>query len=351
MAQRWTVTYGTFTFEVATRFSLRSVCNFSEDGKVESIETLVALEGTLVGAAPDPAASATDKHIAIRDLIKVTSPLRLTLKLDNITKYDFKPDEAVGTPRLREIAEIPEGASHGTHVKYALTFYIKETARDKKAELILLESSAVFYKSQGPEGNIKERLLQQTWHAKAKGRTLKDAKDLVMEFKPKDIAPLLEQYHQSPKTFDFEATWTYDKTKGKGITFTTEHVRIDNSGHPIIPQFRTGNNAKPALHKARFRPGEVTLTFMIEATDPGLIERPDAHFAESGELIRDRTKEPIEDPAIFDSVRGMYRATYTEFWLYLGTTRPEPEHKADHEKPFPERTDVPKIKDGVDWVP
>lgn len=344
MVQRWTITYGTFTFETTTRFSLRSQLNFGEDGKIEDVETLVALEGTLVGAAPDPAASATDKHIALRALQKLPDSQRLTLKLDGTTKYDFLPN-SFGTPRLREITEIPHGASHGTHVKYALSFYVREAATGKEAFVVELDSSAEFYLRPKED----DKLVQQIWHVKTKGKTLKAAQDLALTFKPAGIKPLTERLHQSPKTNTFEATWIYDKTKGDGILSILETVRIENSGHPIGIMTRTGKNVKPALHRRKFTPGFAEITFTVEATDAALIARPDAHFTENGDLTRDRTREPIDDPVQFDSIRGLYRGTFREFWIYTGTTRPDPQHKADHDKPFPERSDVPKIKDGVDW--
>ena len=336
---RWTVKFGSFTFESTTKFSLRSMRNQGADGKPESIETIVAVEGVLVGVAPDPALSATEQHIALRQLIKLDVPQRLTCSLDGVARFDFQPSLAFGSPILREIVETSEGAGHATHVKYALSFWIEEAATNKKAKLLEIDSTASYY---------NDHLLQQTWHVKAVGKTLADAKSAVMDYKPSGIKPLFEQYHQSPKNLTFEATWTYDKTKGDGILNITESVHIENSGHPKRVQTRVGTNAKPAIHRGKFNPGSVTITFSIEVTDPTLIERPSPHFVESAELTRDRTREPIEDPAVFDSVRGLYRAQYTEFWLYLGTTRPDPAHKDDHEKPFPERS-VPKIKDGVEF--
>lgn len=342
MPPRWTIDIdnGKYVFESTTRWSIRRVANLNENGVTESFETIIAIEGTLVGEAPDPAVSSTQKHIDLEKQVLRLAPFRLQLKLDGTTKFDFKPESSLGTPKIREIVELPHGASHATHVKYALTIYVKTTVSADNVFEFEIESDATYY---------NDRLLQQVWRASAKGLTLEHAKAFVLGFKPAGVKPLLESHHQSLRVNRYAAQWIYDKTKGDGVTRISEQVTITPAGHPAKPDRRVGKNAKPAVFRGRFQEGTVQIVFEIEATDPALIQAPAAHFGQNGDggdLVRDVTREPRMDPSLFDSARGLYVARFTEFWFLLGPGKPQPVHADDHDKPFPERS-LPPIKGGV----
>lgn len=323
----WTIVInsGLYTFDLTTKFNLRTLSNLT-DTETDSLETLIHLQGVLVGEPPNVPRSATEQFQEIRAIQQSGEPIRVELKLDGVTEYLFDPAASTNGPKIRELVEIPDGANHATHVKFEMSIYVKKAPdNDDDATDIIRNVESEWYNN---------RLVRVTWTASAKARSLAAARANVQRFKPR-IRPLLEQYFQRTRSGEYEARWTWDKAKNSGIILTKESCVVTNSGHPWVVDPRVGKQTAPAFHKARWRPGTWIFTLEVHATDPNLIARPTPHFKESALDHRDRTLETESDLELIDEIRGIWRKTYVEHWYFSDPGRATPNHST-HGDPFPE---------------
>ncbi len=341
MADVWQMVLnsGEYTFDLTTRWSLRTRAEFSDSGTLDFLETLIAVEGVLVGTGSSPATTVTTKFQALLDMIEKAAPIRVELKLNGTTKYDFQPGASIGSPRIREVVEIPEGSSHATHIRFQMAIFIKTPAAGSaQNQLTEFEatSEAEYYNN---------RLIRQTWTTRVRARTLALAKASANATKPSGVKPLIEIYQQNARTNEWISSWIWDKAKGEGIVTVVETVSLRSAGHPWGFESRVGKDIPPAWFQRRYRPGRLVVTLEVEATALDLIQRPTSHLKESATDRRDLT-EPEESEVFFDAKRGLYRKVFVEVWNLDEPGRPELTHGDGHDQPFPERS-LPPPRGGL----
>jgi hypothetical protein len=331
MAYLITINNGQYSFPETTRWYLHQRAEIVENDVTLFFEHNLNIDGEFIGKGADPASDVQAQWKALQAMFLRQDPVRVTIKnLDtSATVHDFAPADFIGTPKMRDLVQVPtDGADNATHIKFQAAFYIR------RPSLGTLNKNTSSLDRTYEEDSLDGQITRQVWHAVATGKTLDEARALVLSFKPSGSG--IEQV--TVEDFDkntFEATWTWEK-KAMDNAFTyTETVRIQNSGHPWTETPVVGANKAPAFHKARFRAGSITIEYQAEANDPSSLNRPPPHFSESDRLFRDRTKEPpYEPPTLYDPVKGLYRAAYYEFWYFTGTDAPKPNHQG-HGFPFP----------------
>lgn len=332
---QWTIELndGAYVFPVTTRRTIRDRQEIRPDGTTDYREALIAVEGLLT---PDPgtpndqiAENVTDKFIELREILFSPSPLIVELKLDGVTKHRFDPADGLGTPKCRELVELPEGAVEVTSVRFNCTFWMKTPTRESPNDQLtdLRRDIEEIYDANG-------LIQQKTWKATATGTTLNAAKARVLSFKPK-IKPLAEQYVESPDELRFTATWTWRVGIDDSITTYTESVLFESGGASPVAVKRIGK--EPALFSGRLSPGRLIVTIEVEGTDPAKIVEPTAHLTPSQTTIRATDQERPEPLRLARRAEGIYRAVFQEVWIVLGATAPTLDH-SDHADPFKHAT-------------
>lgn len=340
MATPWTIDIdnGAFVFGIRTAFNLRERAEFRANGELDFLETIIYLRGVVVGVAPNVAKSATDQFQAILALVEKATPVRIQLKLNGVTEYDFQPGSNIGSPRISEVAEIRGGATHATHVKFEMNIYVRTPKSEGNNVLeFVKEAEATFY---------NDRLISAMWHTRAQAKTVQEAKSKVIATKP-NIRPLSERHYENVRDGVYETWWVYDKTKGERKIFESETVAVTKPGNFLVVDPRV--KAFPAYFKGRNRPGTIVVTVEMRANKPDILIRPALHFKDGPSLHHDPTREPPENgAAIFDPTKGLWKATFTEFWFWdgqAGASVPQASH-GTHKDPFPERS-IPIPPGGV----
>lgn len=335
MATRWLIDLdnGNFVFDGPTsRWSIRSRAQINENGDTDYLEHLIVVEGELVGDAPDAAASCTAKFQTLRDyLLYRGTPIILKLELDGNAEYTFSPVDCVGSPKCREVIQLPVGADHATHVRFTATFWCKQlVARgggNDGALDLFREVEEVSY-----DGKVQTK----RWHARCRSTTLARAKALVLRFKPK-VAPLTEDLTERIDLNEFEAIWTWERSKQSDVVAFSETVEVTVKGFPWFPDpvVGSGTGNDPFLHKGRKRAGTVRITMTLEGTDPAKLAAPIPHLTDKPGSRRDVTQERNQPPVIVDAVKGLWRAVFQEYWIITSDGFPQLNHGA-HIKPFPD---------------
>lgn len=335
MATRWLIDLdnGNFVFDGPTsRWSIRSRAQINENGDTDYLEHLIVVEGELVGAGPDPAADCTSKFQTLRDyLLYRGTPIVLKLELDGNAEYTFSPVDCVGGPKAREVIQIPVGADHATHVRFTATFWAKQLVSRGGGN-----NGAIDLFREVQEVSYDGRVQTKRWHARCRAITLSKAKALVLRFKPK-VAPLTEDLTERIDLNEFEAVWTWERSRQSDVVAFSETLEVTVAGFPWIPDPVVGTDASanPFLHKGRKRAGTVRITMTLEGTDPAKLSPPSPHLTDGPGTRRDVTQERDQPPVLVDAVKGIYRAVYQEYWLILSTTFPTLNHSS-HIKPFPD---------------
>jgi hypothetical protein len=334
MAYTTVINNGEFTFDRTTRFSLRDRAEIKQDNSTEFFESLLELEGELIGVGADPAADVTTRFKAIRALLFRETPLKIEIKRGSVSEYTFDPANFVGTPKMRELVQVPtDGADHASHIRFQVSFYIRKPSLNNGNQQQALTNLVRSVTTVSED----DKLIRKIWRAKATAKTLAAAKALVLSFKPRGYKGLVSELTEDIDTNTYEGVWTWEKNNNAALFTFSEDVLIQPSGHPWIESPVVGEGNPPAFHKGRFRAGSITITRTLETEDPNIIlQEPPPHLTDSGSAWRDRTKEPpYHPPVLVDPVKGRWVATFNEFYWFTSKKPPTLNHSG-HDTPFKE---------------
>jgi hypothetical protein len=334
MAWTTVINNGEYTFERTTRFSIRDRAEIKQDNTTEFFESILELEGEIIGSGADPAADATAKFKTLRALMFRETPVRIEIKLGSSVEYSFDPANSVGTPKMRELVQIPtDGADHASHIRYQASFYVRKPSLNngnQQQPLTNLERSITTVSED-------DKVVRRVWRARATAKTLAAAKALVMGFRPRNLKGLVAELTENIDTNTFEAVWTWEKNNNTSLFTFSEDVEIKHSGHPWIEDPVVGEGNPPAFHKGRFRAGSIRIVRTLETEDPAIIlQEPPPHLSDSASAWRDRTQEsPSHPPVLVDPVKGRWVATFYEFYWFTSKKPPTLSHTG-HDTPFKE---------------
>lgn len=328
---------GNFDFDAnTTRWSLRDRVEIAEDGSTDYLETVLAIEGEILPDAGTPQAdvaeNVTEKFKEMRDYLLSDTPVRIQLILDGTVEYDFQPGSQIGTPKCRDLSQIPTGADHATHVRFNAAFYMKSPKNGFSGGVSVSD-----FKREVTEESKDGQVVKKTWHAIAKGTSLAAAKAKVMSFKPK-VKPLTQTVTERIDINEFEATWVWERGQQQNkVTIFRETYAWRPFGGGWLPDPLVGKDTVAFMHKRRNTPGEVRVRIEVEGSDRTEVgTRPPLHFSEDKSVFfRDETQEQNTLPPIcIDRVKGIYFAAFEEFWYVNAGITPQPNHSG-HDQPFP----------------
>ncbi len=320
---------GQFTFNApSTRFSQRTRQEILPSGLTDYREELLIVEGEIIGVGATDAqiaADVEDKWAQLRSICFNPNPLTISAKLDGVEKHRYDSANGLGTPKCRELVNVPSGADHASHLKFTATFWQKTPGRGGSQANVteLVRESGETYEN--------GKLQSKYWAARAKAKTFSQAKALVLSYKPSK-KPLTEEYVERIDQNEFQAKWTWNVSADESVFTFRETVDFTPSDRPLIPAPLIGTT--PFYHKGRLRPGELRVTMEEESTDPSKFFEPAEHVKTGKDFRRDRTKESGTNlGSIFDSKKGVWVKRFVEFY-YCDSTPTQLNH-ADHENLFP----------------
>lgn len=335
MAWQTIINNGEYTFDRTTKFSIRDRAEIKEDNTTDFFESVLALEGELIGTGADPASNVTTRFKALRAIVFKEAPVRLEIKRDGVTEYSFDPANYIGTPKMRELVQIPtDGADHANRIRFQCSFYIRKPPVNNGNQQAGVTGLERKYTEVTEDGKVIRRI----WYARATAKTLLAAKALVMSWKPRNLKQLVSEITEDIDHNTYEATWTWEKNSEKAGVFTfSERVQVKHSGHPWMEDPVVGHFQPPVFHKGRYRGGSILIERTFETNDPNIIlQEPPPHLQDGGTIFRDRTQEPpSQPPVLVDPVKGVWQATFYEFYWFTSQKAPVLTH-AGHDKPFEE---------------
>ncbi len=304
------------TLDANIRFDLDSQLSQTSNGAADKTEIYLEIEGEIV----EPSASdVVQRIIDFSEEVKTkVSPRRIRILLDNVEKFDFQPNEALGSPIVTRFRTFSDNDGGESHWRWAMSAYILLSARAQDlgdSDIVDLTTSLEVTKKNG-------QVIKKVWKAAARGKTAAIAETKVRSFQPAEtiIKEIVETFAQEARA---TGVWIWEAQKDRNIVAVIETVRLRDSGADYIADTQVGEpgvvpGPAPLLHLAARGPGECEITIVVKGPDPAALAPVPPHFQEGGGIVRVVARElkPTKPSPDDDFLRtGLYKIEYTEVWL------------------------------------
>lgn len=320
-----------FTISASAKFDLEVRTTHNERGDADTVEHFVEIEGDLVSGTP---AQVTQLLIDTRaEAGTKFTPRRVQLQLDGVTKFDFKPVDGVGSPRIQNVRTIDEEGNADSHWRYAMSIFAKQPG-NLANEMLELQTSVL-------EVQKNDRVVRKVWRAGGKSKTVAMALTGILAFKP-DNDQLLQEIEQFPEDNRVTAVWTWEAQQDEGppggpndgiIEFLEDPVEIVGDAEDWVPDPQVsadGTPAQPKLHRRRVQEIIVTIRGRVRGFKRDQLAPPPAHLTPDENIRRARGREVLFDASLEDPTREIYVLPYQEIYVATNLTKEEVRARINH---------------------
>lgn len=310
---------GDFAIGGSATFDIQLQPKILENNTVSAVEIALTIEGDLIAGTPQAVA---DALVEVTELAsEATGPTRIRIEIDGVVKYDFSPAAMLVGPFVTLAETVPSPGNAAGHWRYRLQAALRQPKPGGDLTSDVQTSLSVV--------TVNGTVTRKMWRATAKGKSVTEALNKVMSFKPAEtkVTEEIERYFQESRA---TAIWTWEPRRTDLIHKINEHVKVTGGGVDYVVDKQAGKTTPPLLFLAQQEPWMVTIEGIVFGFDKS-ITAPKPHFTESATLRRLTARESNADkPEVENEKTGLYRLAYMEVWVCTAAVLPKLDH-GDHD--------------------
>lgn len=303
------------------RFDIRSAVTLNEQGKPDTLETFIEIEGDLTQGGVIAGQNITATTAGVYDATELVQHQLTTLSLlaprhfyvvvDGATKFDFPPSSCINSPIITSFRTITDTGAGDAHWKYAMTVYIRQLGSVSNQNMLEFQSSIATTSIVTDAG---ERPIRKHWSASAKAANANTALTFIKTLAP-SAPSLVQTYTRIFQEGRAAGDWVWDYNQNQKIE---EDITVTGLGPTFTFSTQVGaqgEDVMPLIHRKPRAPIVVLLEGTISSTNPALVTLPQLHWSENDDFHHDLGEERVGERVIYDDMRGLYKLKYQERWI------------------------------------